>query len=222
MSSKQAAKYTEHKIKKHGLLLFLGLLRLQGGDTTRAVSRSVSTTTIHTKIFGRSALFRARVVLRSRIVLPRRRGGRHPRGSKTDDERAEQRESPTTTEYSLLGTLRSLFSAFERTANYDDYDYGGGARSTCQSRGRGDGGGGDGDDGRSQIFYDTTQYPLASPLKRGLRRTRRTRDARVKNTLKHGGHCFGGAFTTAGIIRPPVRRFVVPLELQIWETCVSR
>lgn len=28
--------------------------------------------------------------------------------------------------------------------------------------------GGDGDDGRSQIFYDTTQYPLASPLKRGL------------------------------------------------------
>lgn len=95
MSSKRAAKYTQHKIKKkHGLLLFLGLLRLHG-DTTRAVSRSVSTTPQYTKIFGRSALLRARVVLvvhRPRIVLPRRRGGRHPRGSKTEDGAERERE----------------------------------------------------------------------------------------------------------------------------------
>lgn len=63
--------------------------------------------------------------------------------------------------------------------------------------------GGDGDDGRSQIFYDTTQYPLASPLKRGLcgeygGHTRVVSNPSEKHT-KNGGRCFG-------IIRVPVRR----------------
>lgn len=61
--------------------------------------------------------------------------------------------------------------------------------------------GGDGDDGgRSQIFYDTTQYPLACSQAGAAANTEDTRYTRVVSNpsekhTKNCGRCFGGAFT---------------------------
>lgn len=120
----------------HGLLL-LWRRRLHYARFSFCIS------TIHTKIFGRSALHRARVVPDLLCPLSSPRGSTAPSEPKTDD-----RDTQTVVEPSRAGVYSFAALSFcsallcfsgQQQQQFDDSPNGGALGSTCQSR---DGGGG--------------------------------------------------------------------------------